>query len=172
MYHSVISIKMWSILLISTVLIQILSGIDGKALKSDDEPRIVIIGAGLAGVTALSELLDNGYRNVVLLEAQDRVGGRIQTVPFGANVADLGAQWVHGEKNNVIYEMVSRYGLLDKSPYAWLGIGGKEGNYYGSDGQIKPEYGELAEMTREFSKELEEEVEEYDGSTGIFFTKM
>jgi spermine oxidase len=114
---------MWSIFLLS---VTILSGINCKAINSDkDDPRIVIVGAGLAGVTALAELLDNGYRNVVLLEAQNRIGGRIETVPFGANVADLGAQWVHGEKDNVIFEMVSKYGLLDKSPYAWLGIGGK-----------------------------------------------
>jgi monoamine oxidase len=114
---------MWSIFLL---LVTILSGINCKAISSDkDDPRIVIVGAGLAGVTALAELLDNGYRNVVLLEAQKRIGGRIETVPFGANVADLGAQWVHGEKDNIIYEMVSKYGLLDKSPNAWLGSGGK-----------------------------------------------
>jgi spermine oxidase len=113
---------MWSIFLL---LVAILSGINCKAISSDkDNPKIVIVGAGLAGVTALAELLDNGYRNVVVLEAQNRIGGRIETVPFGANVADLGAQWVHGEKYNIIFEMVSRYGLLDKSPNAWLGSGG------------------------------------------------
>lgn len=169
MYLQGIKANMWLILLISIVLIQFLSGINGKVAKSDeDEPRIVIIGGGLAGITALTELLDNGYKNVILLEAQNRIGGRVETVPFGANVVDLGAQWVHGEKGNVVYELVNGSSLLDKSPYAWMGIGGKEGNYYGSDGQIKPEYGELAELTNE----IPENFEEYEGSTGSHFIKM
>jgi spermine oxidase len=114
---------MWTIFLL---IVTILSGIYCKATRSNtNDPRIVIVGGGLAGVTALAELLENGYENVVLLEAQRRFGGRVKTINFGANVVDLGAQWVHGETGNVIFEMVNRHGMLDRTPYEWVGVGGK-----------------------------------------------
>ena len=51
-------------------------------------------------------MLEAGINNVILLEAEDRIGGRIHTVPFGDNRVDLGAQWCHGKENNIVYEMV------------------------------------------------------------------
>lgn len=57
------------------------------------DKKIIIIGGGAAGFAAASKLLSNGYENVVILEAQDRFGGRVHTIPFGANVVDMGAQW-------------------------------------------------------------------------------
>lgn len=55
--------------------------------------KIVVIGAGASGVAATTKLLGAGFRNIVLLEAEDRIGGRIHTIPFGKNVLDMGAQW-------------------------------------------------------------------------------
>lgn len=55
--------------------------------------RVVIIGAGASGLAAGTKLLANGFKNVVILEAEHRIGGRIHTIPFAANVVDLGAQW-------------------------------------------------------------------------------
>lgn len=57
------------------------------------DPRILVIGAGAAGVAAATRLIAKGYKNLTILEAENRIGGRIHTVPFGANVVDLGAQW-------------------------------------------------------------------------------
>lgn len=50
---------------------------------SDNQPRIVIVGAGAAGIAAASRLLDNGFKNVIILEAENRIGGRIHTTQFG-----------------------------------------------------------------------------------------
>lgn len=61
------------------------------------ESKIVIIGAGAAGMSALVSLLEKGYTNVRLYEAQDYIGGRIRTLPFSDNVFDAGAQWIHGK---------------------------------------------------------------------------
>lgn len=55
--------------------------------------NILIIGAGASGFAAASKLIANGFRNVLLLEAENRIGGRIYTIPFGAGVLDIGAQW-------------------------------------------------------------------------------
>lgn len=55
--------------------------------------KIVVIGAGASGVAATTKLLGAGFRNIVLLEAEERIGGRIHTIPFGNNILDLGAEW-------------------------------------------------------------------------------
>ncbi|XP_055597988.1 spermine oxidase-like isoform X2 [Uranotaenia lowii] len=78
-------------------------------------PRIVIIGAGASGVAAATRLIEKGYRNVTVLEAEKRLGGRIHTVPFAANVIDLGAQWCHGEVKNVVYGLGSRFNVFDSN---------------------------------------------------------
>lgn len=54
---------------------------------------VLIIGAGAAGIAAGSRLMAHGFRHVTVLEAEDRLGGRVYTIPFGANVLDMGAQW-------------------------------------------------------------------------------
>ena len=54
---------------------------------------VAVIGAGAAGLAAARRLADAG-RSVLLLEARDRVGGRIWTVDDGI---ELGAEFVHGE---------------------------------------------------------------------------
>lgn len=57
------------------------------------EKIILIIGSGAAGFAAASKLLSNGFKTVVILEAEDRIGGRVNTISYGANVLDMGAQW-------------------------------------------------------------------------------
>lgn len=47
------------------------------------QPRIVVIGAGLAGLAATQTLLENGFTNVTVLEALDCIGGRVQSVQYG-----------------------------------------------------------------------------------------
>ena len=46
-------------------------------------PKIVIIGAGIAGVSAATTLVNAGFTDFVILEATDRVGGRIWTIDLG-----------------------------------------------------------------------------------------
>lgn len=57
----------------------------------------VVIGAGIAGLTAARSLSD-ARKSVLVLDAASRVGGRIWTVPglIGALPSELGAEFVHG----------------------------------------------------------------------------
>ncbi|KAK3914452.1 Spermine oxidase [Frankliniella fusca] len=75
--------------------------------------RILIIGAGAAGYAAASRLMENNVFDVTILEAEPRIGGRVNTVRFAENIVDLGAEWVHGEVGNVVYEMAEPLELLD-----------------------------------------------------------
>lgn len=54
---------------------------------------VLIIGAGASGCAAAIELIDNRFGDVKILEAENRIGGRIDTRPFAANVVDIGAKW-------------------------------------------------------------------------------
>src|SRR5215472_248089 len=59
---------------------------------------VVIVGAGVAGLTAARALAEAG-RSVLLLEARDRVGGRVWTrheIDTTAPV-ELGAEFIHGK---------------------------------------------------------------------------
>lgn len=56
--------------------------------------RIVIIGAGAAGVSAAEKLLEHGFRNVVILEAEQRIYGSHASIKFNDDVIDPGyVQW-------------------------------------------------------------------------------
>lgn len=57
------------------------------------DKQVIIIGAGAAGIAAATKLISNGFRNIVILEGQNRIGGRIHTIPFNDSVLDVGAQW-------------------------------------------------------------------------------
>ncbi|KAK0084930.1 hypothetical protein PV325_006132 [Microctonus aethiopoides] len=81
------------------------------------KPTILIIGAGAAGIAAACRLIENGLENVLILEAKNRIGGRIYTTEFADNVIELGAQWVHGEKSNVVYDLANKRGSLATSSY-------------------------------------------------------
>lgn len=56
------------------------------------ESRVLVVGAGLAGLSAARELSHRGYR-VTVLEGRDRVGGRLSSsnLDGGSNAVDLGA---------------------------------------------------------------------------------
>jgi len=57
--------------------------------------RILVIGAGMAGLTAARRLAEAG-RQVLVLEARDCVGGRIRTLREGNQIIELGAEFIHG----------------------------------------------------------------------------
>lgn len=70
--------------------------------------RVVIVGAGIAGLAAAAELQAAGWNDVVLLEARDRIGGRIWTSRIVDHPVDLGASWIHGVDENPIAKIAAK----------------------------------------------------------------
>ena len=63
--------------------------------RSPDTCDVLVLGAGIAGLACARTLAERGLR-VCLVEATDRVGGRILTHRVGGQVVELGAEFVHG----------------------------------------------------------------------------
>lgn len=72
---------------------------------SNRSAEIFIIGAGISGITAAAQLITHGFANVTILEAENRIGGRIDSVRFSDGFIDYGAQWCSGEIGNSVYEL-------------------------------------------------------------------
>ena len=74
-----------------------------------ERTEVVVVGAGPAGLR-VADLLQRRGTDVVVLEARDRVGGRLLSVPAGSGWVDLGATWYWANEPDVI-EVVAADGL-------------------------------------------------------------
>ena len=72
--------------------------------------EVLVIGAGIAGLTAARDLAVDGY-DVAVLEARERIGGRIWTSHALGLPADLGASWIHGFEDNPIARLARRHAI-------------------------------------------------------------
>jgi len=69
----------------------------------------IVVGAGVAGLTA-ARLLQTHGRRVVVLEARDRIGGRVVTDRSG-DATDLGASWIHGITDSPVAAAAQAFGM-------------------------------------------------------------
>jgi monoamine oxidase len=71
---------------------------------------IIIIGAGISGLAAAKKLKGKGL-NVIILESQDKVGGRLRTNRSLGIGFDEGASWIHGINGNPITTLAQEAGM-------------------------------------------------------------
>jgi len=120
--------------------------------KCPPSDRIIIVGAGMAGLTTAHGLISSGISRdcVLIVEQQNRVGGRIltnrnvpRTSPFYG--AELGAGWIHGGKGgNPIKALSNAYELKT----FWVGgdssyVGGREVLLFNRSGEPISEWEKL-----------------------------
>ncbi|XP_076070047.1 peroxisomal N(1)-acetyl-spermine/spermidine oxidase-like isoform X2 [Oratosquilla oratoria] len=86
--------------------------------------KVCIVGAGVAGLAAGNKLIKHGIKDILIVEAQDRIGGRVHTVEHGPHVLEFGAHWIHGEDGNVVYEIATELDQVeDEASLLQTGVG-------------------------------------------------
>lgn len=150
--------------------------------------RVVVVGAGLAGYSTAAKLIEEGITDIVVLEAEDRIGGRVHTVPYRDGRIDMGrngvrlrvdrvvnyfdstgAQWLHGQEENFIYEMIDGNFNFGSSRF-----GDVDHKYYFTNGQpVERKHGsELERVSLDILERSFDEMAHFDGgSVGHFFEK-
>jgi putrescine oxidase len=119
---------------------------------------VVIIGAGASGLTAATRLRKAGH-SVAVLEARERVGGRLWTETIDGALLELGGQWVSPDQTALI-ETVEELGLETYSRY-------REGDsvYVDASGAPTRFTGELFPVEAATQREMERLIELLDGLT-------
>ena len=119
--------------------------------------RVIVVGAGLAGLSAADNLAKAGV-DVVVIEASSRVGGRVRTVHdrfMGAQYAESGAEWV----DSVHLRML---GLMNRFGVSTIGAGTTWSTirrWLFWDGRLFP-----AERLSEIDPRLTERIDSYDAA--------
>jgi monoamine oxidase len=105
------------------------------------EADVVVVGAGLAGLSAARGLSGTG-RSVLVVEARDRVGGRTLNMPIGdGQISEIGGQWV-GPGQDRVLALIDELGLETFPTYHdgrnLLQLGGKRRRYKGTIPRLSP----------------------------------
>ena len=78
------------------------------------EVDILILGAGITGITAGQHFQSKNLTNFLILEAQDYIGGRIKQASISNITVGIGANWIHfieDGKNNPILQLANKINL-------------------------------------------------------------
>lgn len=85
--------------------------LNSKSVYAQESKRVLVIGAGAAGLAAGLWLHQSGH-SVTILEGRDRVGGRVWTNRSLRNLPlDMGASWIQGTAGNPLTDLVQEYGI-------------------------------------------------------------
>lgn len=103
--------------------------------------RVLVIGAGLAGLRTADLLVRRGETDVLVLEARDRVGGRTLSRALGKATFDLGGQWI-GPSQRRAQALVRELGIATFPTYDTgakvLDLAGKLSRYEGTIPRLDP----------------------------------
>ena len=102
----------------------------GNTLREGLDAKVLILGAGVAGITAAQKLESYGISDFLIVEAHHEVGGRLKSRPFGSpnhvyapplttsqendtlNSIEVGAQWIQGyDEQNPIWGLAKKHGV-------------------------------------------------------------
>lgn len=72
--------------------------------------RVVVVGAGISGLT-IANALTNGGVACVVVEARDRIGGRLHTIDMAGSPVDMGGSWIHMPIGNPMRAFARQVGV-------------------------------------------------------------
>ena len=81
-----------------------------KAQNDEKIYDVIIIGAGISGLAAADYLIDHG-NEVLVLEARDRIGGRIWSYLWNGITIEEGANWIHTSVGNPLTAFAEKHGF-------------------------------------------------------------
>ena len=130
---------------------------------NSSKQKVLIIGAGMAGLSTARALQDSGNFEVTILEARTRLGGRMFTQrDVRGQVREEGAGWIHGEEGNPLADLCAHYGIETIVADNWSDIA-----TYDAQGAVSVEkrkafdqlYQQILSDLRSDMQTLKEEVE-------------
>lgn len=93
----------------------------------DKSERICIIGAGVSGISTAYYLEKKGYKNVVVLEKSNRVGGKCNTLKYKGKTYELGSQ-MGFDSNHYLMELMEEFNVKKVGPILYRGFFDPRGN--------------------------------------------
>ncbi len=123
---------------------------------------VVVVGAGIAGLSTARTLVAAG-REVVVLEARDRVGGRVLNVEIGGQANELGGQWIAPYQNRALAYLdelgIELFPSFRDGSHVYVDPSGTVHHYEGHDAPL----GDIAERAfTEGDAELDRMAKELD----------
>ncbi|KAK3604270.1 hypothetical protein CHS0354_002078 [Potamilus streckersoni] len=113
--------------------------------KPSNGKSVIVVGAGISGLAAAQKLKQNGF-NVTVLEAQEKVGGRMRTNRSLGVAFDEGAGWIHTPVGNPITSLAKSAGIQTVSaPFENTVIYDADGREY-TDSEIEQMEDEFYDM--------------------------
>jgi len=94
-------------------------GYDGRRADipvgvSGSVDRVIVVGAGIAGLT-VANALSHGGVDCVVVEARDRIGGRLHTIDLAGSTVDMGGSWIHHPVGNPLRAFADQIGVSCRS---------------------------------------------------------
>lgn len=124
-------------------------------MNAVEDVDVVVVGAGATGLTAATRLREAG-RSVVVLEARDRVGGRLLTDDVDGVRLEVGGQWVSPDQSALL-AMLDELGLKTYERYR-----AGESVYVGRDGVRRTFTGEAFPVSERTAAEVDRITAELD----------
>src|SRR4051812_16999121 len=110
--------------------------------REDGNRRVIVIGAGASGLAAAGALRARGFE-VTVIEARDRIGGRVWTNGDLGLPVDLGASWINGVNGNPVTKMAADHHIVTL-PTDYVHV-----NLHDANGSLIPQ-SDLDEMRDEY----------------------
>lgn len=132
---------------------------------------VIVVGGGISGLTAANYLVSSKKR-VLLIEATNRIGGRILSLPILDKAIDLGASWIHGIKNNPIKKIANELNLKTiATTYTSQDLFSKFSSFdlYNSQGEAltSSQVSKLIQLNEDFTNYLDEKFTTQENNTSM-----